>query len=438
MSVVVIVGAQWGDEGKGKVVDLLTERVQVVARWGGGANAGHTIVVGGKKHVTHLIPSGILRSGVTCVLGEGMVIDPQTLLSEIRTFRGAGFMSRDSDLVVSGRAHVTMPHHADMDRLREQHPEAIGSTKRGIGPTYESKAARTGVRVGDLLRPERFRKALTRDVESVAPTLERLGAPVPDLARLEKDFLAIGDQLRPFVKDASRFLHEQIRAGKNVLFEGAQGVLLDIDHGTYPFVTSSSTTAGGACAGLGVGPTVVDSVLGIVKAYATRVGRGPFPTELDDNVGQRLREVGAEFGSTTGRPRRCGWLDIPALRLATRLSGIDALALTKLDVLAGLDPIRLCVAYRLGTQTLDELPLDPDDLAAVEPIYEDMPGWDSQGPVSREEDLPPAARRYVARISELVGLPFALISMGPGREETLLKRDPFRPADGAQAGGGAV
>jgi adenylosuccinate synthase len=429
MAVVVVVGAQWGDEGKGKVVDLLTEKAHVVARWGGGANAGHTLVVRGQKYVTHLIPSGILRQNVTCVLGEGMVIDPRTLVEEIRTFRSSGLLASDGDLVVAGRAHIVLPHHREIDGLREARPEAIGSTKRGIGPTYESKASRTGVRVDDLVRPERLRKAVERNIRSVAPQLEDLGAPLPDVEAVVREYRALGDEIRPFVRDASRFLHEQIRGGKNLLFEGAQGVLLDLDHGTYPYVTSSSTTAGGACAALGVGPTLVHRVLGIVKAYATRVGNGPFPTELKDEVGDRLREVGAEFGATTGRPRRCGWLDLPALRLAARLSGIEALALTKLDVLAGLDTVKLCVGYRLGQEVLNELPVDPEDIQAIEPIYEELPGWapaagDGQ-PMTSESDLPLGARHYVERIRELLGLPFALLSLGPGREETILTSDPF-------------
>jgi adenylosuccinate synthase len=429
MSVVVVVGAQWGDEGKGKVVDLLTERAQVVARWGGGANAGHTLVVGGKKHITHLIPSGILHRGVTCVLGEGMVIDPRKLIEEMRAFRAAGLLASNSELIIASRAHVVLPHHRDIDALREARPDAIGSTKRGIGPTYESKASRTGVRVEDLIRPERFRKALERNLTSVAALLRELGAPAPDVGTIVSEYQAIGEEIRPFVRDASRFLNEQIKAGKNVMFEGAQGVLLDLDHGTYPFVTSSSTTAGGACAALGVGPTLVDEVLGIVKAYATRVGNGPFPTELTDEVGNRLREVGAEFGSTTGRPRRCGWLDIPALRLAVRLSGIEKLALTKLDVLAGLEVVKLCVGYRLGGEVLDEMPVDCEDIEAIQPIYEELPGWPAPAgearPLRALADLPPAARRYVQRISELTGLPFALISVGPGREETILSDNLF-------------
>ena len=296
MAVVVVVGAQWGDEGKGKVVDLLTEHAHVVARWGGGANAGHTIVVDGKKYVTHLIPSGVLRPGVACVLGEGMVIDPKTLVEEIRAFRGHGLLASDSDLVVGGRAHLTLPHHRDLDRLREERPGAIGTTQRGIGPTYESKASRTGLRVEDLLRPERLRRNLERNIACVAPALAKFGAEVPDIDALVKEYLGYGEDLRPFVRDASRFLYEEIRKGRNVLFEGAHGVLLDLDHGTYPFVTSSSTTAGGACTGCGIGPTSIDTVVGIVKTYATRVGNGPFPTELFDQTGERLRDIGREFG----------------------------------------------------------------------------------------------------------------------------------------------
>ena len=390
MAVVIVVGAQWGDEGKGKVVDLLTEKAHVVARWGGGANAGHTLVVGGQKYVTHLIPSGILRPGVTCVLGEGMVIDPRTLLEEMRTFRGcgpAGQRPGPGDRLPGARGAALPP--GDRRAPRGAARTAIGSTKRGIGPTYESKAARTGVRVEDLIRPDRFREGAGAE-----PGVRRLrccaswARPPRTSAAIEQEYQVIGEEIRPFVRDASRFLHEQIKAGKNVLFEGAQGVLLDLDHGTYPYVTSSSTTAGGACADCGIGPTLVDDVLGIVKAYATRVGNGPFPTELQDATGERLREVGAEFGATTGRPRRCGWLDIPALRLAVRLSGIQHLALTKLDVLAGLDAVKLCVGYRLRGELLDELPVDPEDIQAAQPVYEELPGW----PVARRGPAP--ARRW--------------------------------------------
>ncbi len=432
MPVVVVVGAQWGDEGKGKVVDLLTEHAQVVARLGGGANAGHTIVVDGKKYVTHLIPSGVLRPGVACVLGEAMVIDPKTLVEEIQAFRGQGLLARDSDLVIAGRAHLTFPHHRDLDRLRESRPGAIGTTQRGIGPTYESKTSRTGVRVEDLLRPERLRLNIERNIGYVSAALAKFGAATPDLDALVKEYLGYAEIIRPFVRDASRFLYEEIRKGRNVLFEGAHGVLLDLDHGTYPFVTSSSTTAGGACSGCGIGPTSIDTVVGIVKAYTTRVGNGPFPTELLDKDGERLREVGREFGSTTGRPRRCGWLDIPALRLTVRLSGIESLALTKLDVLDGLSEVKLCVAYRLHGKLLDEMPLDPDDLTAVEPVYETLPGWPGRGPqaaaAARVEDLPPAAQNYLARITELVGVAPSLVSWGPSRTETIVRSNPFLKA----------
>jgi adenylosuccinate synthase len=429
MSVVVVVGAQWGDEGKGKIVDLLTEHAHVVARWGGGANAGHTIVVDGKKYVTHLIPSGLLRPGVACVLGEGMVIDPRTLVEEIQAFRGQGLLARDSDLIVSGRAHLTFPHHRDLDRLREGRPGAIGTTQRGIGPTYESKASRTGVRVEDLLRPERLRRNIERNLGYVSAALAKLGAALPDLDALVKEYLGYAEIIRPFVRDASRFLYDEIHKGGNVLFEGAHGVLLDLDHGTYPFVTSSSTTAGGACTGCGIGPTSIDRVVGIVKAYTTRVGNGPFPTELLDSMGERLREVGREYGSTTGRPRRCGWLDIPALRLTVRLSGIDSLAITKLDVLDGLEEIKLCVAYRQGGKLLDEMPLDPDDLLSLEPVYEILPGWPKRGtasaPIAKVEDLPRAAQNYLARIAELLGVSPSFVSWGPARSETILRSNPF-------------
>jgi adenylosuccinate synthase len=431
MPVVVVVGAQWGDEGKGKVVDLLTEHAQVVARWGGGANAGHTIVVEGKRYVTHLVPSGVLRPGVACVLGEGMVIDPKTLVEEIRAFRGQGLLASDGDLIVSGRAHLTLPHHRALDRLREVRPGAIGTTQRGIGPTYESKASRTGLRVEDLLRPERLRRNLERNIAYVEPALAKFGEALPDVDALLSEYLGYAAEIRPFVGDASRFLYDSIRKRKNVLFEGAHGVLLDLDHGTYPFVTSSSTTAGGACTGCGIGPTSIDAVVGIVKAYTTRVGNGPFPTELFDKTGERLRDVGREFGSTTGRPRRCGWLDIPALRLTSRLSGLQSLAITKLDVLDGFAEVKLCVAYRLGGKLLDEMPLDPDDLAQVEPVYETMPGWPARAAgavVGTLADLPQAARDYLARIAELVGVAPALVSWGPARTETILVKNPFLEA----------
>jgi adenylosuccinate synthase len=421
MSVVIVVGAQWGDEGKGKIVDLLTEKARMVVRWAGGANAGHTLVVDGKKYVTRLIPSGVLRKGVACVLGEGMVVDPAVLAEEVRTFRAQGFLASDRDLVVAMRAHLTMPHHRELDRLREERPGNIGTTKKGIGPTYESKAARIGLRFGDLFRPERFRTLLARQIEVLTPSLVALGGAVPDAREIAASYLALAEELRPYAADASAFVNAAISRGENVLFEGAQGVLLDVDHGTYPFVTSSSTTAGGACAALGVGPTKIDTVLGIAKGYATRVGAGPFPTELEDETGDFLRKRGNEFGSVTGRPRRCGWLDVPALRLAIRISGVEGLALTKLDVMAGLPKVKMCVAYRLRGQTLDEMPLDLEELAAAEPVFEEVDGW----PDAVGEAIPAPASRFVDRISSLVGVPVWGTSWGPGRLQTILSRPLF-------------
>lgn len=434
MPVVVVVGAQWGDEGKGKIVDLFTESAQTVVRWAGGANAGHTLVVDGKKYVTHLIPSGVLRRGVTCVLGEGMVIDPAVLLDEIRTFRQHGFLERDENLLVAERAHLTMPYHRELDRLREESPAKIGTTRRGIGPAYESKAARAGIRVGDLLRPARFGQLVERSVAHMGPEIEALGGQRPVVADVIDAILPLADRIRPFVGDASRVVHDEIRRGRNVMLEGGQGVLLDVDHGTYPYVTSSSTTAGGACAALGIGPRSIDAVVGLAKAYVTRVGLGPFPTELDDALGERLRQRGAEFGSTTGRPRRCGWLDVPALRLAVRISGIEGLALTKLDVLAGMSPINVCTEYELGKRRLDEMPLDLDDLAEARPIYEEQPGWPetsgwasaagADGQLS-DASLPANARRFIDRVSELVGIPVWVASVGPARTETVVRHNPF-------------
>lgn len=431
MAVVIVVGAQWGDEGKGKIVDLFTKSASAVVRWAGGANAGHTLVVDGKKYVTHLIPSGVLRAGVTCVLGEGMVIDPGVLLDEVRMFRQHGFLASDSELLVAERAHLTMPYHRELDRLREEGPCKIGTTRRGIGPTYESKMARCGVRVADLLRPERLRQLIERSIAQVGPEIVALGGAAPQLGEVLDACVAFGDSLRPFVGDASRFVYRHIREGRNVLFEGGQGVLLDVDHGTYPYVTSSSTTAGGACAALGLAPRSVTAVVGLVKAYLTRVGLGPFPTELDNDLGQHLRTKGGEFGATTGRPRRCGWLDVPALRLACRLSGIDGLALTKLDVLAGLPSVKICIGYEIAGRATDEMPLDLDDLAVARPIYEELPGWPAT-PVAAAEgaaftmaELPRNAQAFMSRLSELLGVPIWVASVGPGREQTMVHHNPF-------------
>jgi adenylosuccinate synthase len=436
MANVVIVGAQWGDEGKGKVVDLYTEFADVVARFGGGANAGHTLVVGGDKLVTHLIPSGVLRGrGKRCVLGDGMVIDPGTLLEELSSLRQRGLLSDDRDLIVGERAHVILPHHKEIDRLREEGKGALGTTRRGIGPAYESKMARRGIRMRDLLYPDRLRQSILHQLDDSLPRLLHLGGSEPDVAAVTAQYLEYGQALAPFIADATRVLSDEIKRGQHVLFEGAQGALLDIDHGTYPFVTSSTTLAGGACASCGVGPMAITAVIGIAKAYTTRVGAGPFPTEITGEAGDALRTAGGEFGATTGRPRRCGWLDIAGLRLAVRWNGLSGLALTKLDVLSGLKRIKVCVGYRIepmaggsGTaQHRDELPTDPDDLDRATPIYEEIEGWSADlGPVREMEDLPPAARRYVRRIEALLGIDCYLISVGPGRAETIMLKNPFR------------
>jgi adenylosuccinate synthase len=435
MANVVIVGAQWGDEGKGKVVDLYTEFADLVVRYGGGANAGHTLVVDGQKIVTHLVPSGVLHGrGKMCLLGDGMVIDPATLLQEIDELKGKGLLADDRDLLVGARAHVILPYHREIDALREKGKGAIGTTKRGIGPAYESKMARRGIRIADLGKPARLEELVGRNLDELVPLIRHLGGTPPgadDAKRMVEEYLGHGQKLARYVGDASRRIHQEIARGRHVLFEGAQGTLLDVDHGTYPFVTSSSTLAGGACTGAGIGPTAISAVIGIAKAYSTRVGGGPFPTELHDEIWARLRETGAEFGATTGRPRRCGWLDVAALRLAVRLSGLAGLALTKLDVLRGLKKIKVCVGYRVdGPETndvRDELPLEVDELERAQPIYEELDGWEADARDVRDlDDLPAAAQKYVRRVEDLVGIPASLISVGPARAETIMLKNPFR------------
>jgi adenylosuccinate synthase len=432
---VVVVGAQWGDEGKGKVVDLLTEHAQVVVRFQGGNNAGHTLVVSGQKTVLHLIPSGILHAGKTCVIGNGVVIDPGVLLKEIDALRARGFLQDAAQLLISAGAHVIFPWHKHLDSLREKVKagSAIGTTGRGIGPAYEDKVARVGIRVRDLLEPEKLRKRVRERLTSVRDELTRLAKAAkledPDLdeGTIVTEYAAYGERLREFVGDGSLFLSEQVRKGARVLFEGAQGTLLDVDHGTYPYVTSSNCVAGNAAVGSGLGPTAIDRVMGISKAYTTRVGGGPFPTELNDALGERLRKVGDEFGATTGRPRRCGWLDTVVLRYATRVNGLWGIALTKLDVLSGIETLKICTAYELDGKTVTELPGDLDDLSRVKPVYEELPGWSGKLAGARTlEDLPPAALRYVRRVEEILGLPVVCISVGAERGETILMSNPFR------------
>lgn len=428
MSSVIVVGTQWGDEGKGKVVDLWTERAKVVVRYGGGANAGHTLVIGKTKLVTHLIPSGVLHPHKRCVLGDGMVIDPHTLLEEIRECQDKGLLAH-GELLVGLGAHVILPYHKLLEAVREGGKGAIGTTRRGIGPAYEAKAARRGVRIRDLYKPARLRELVERNLEEILPLLAHVGAEVPSREVQEQwitDALSAGEQLRQFVGDAGAYVSAAIARGEHVLFEGAQGTLLDLDHGTYPFVTSSSTLAAGACQSVGIGPTLVDSVVGISKAYATRVGSGPFPTELQNDLGEAIRQKGFEFGATTGRPRRCGWLDAAALRLAVRLSGLSGVALTKLDVLAGLPEVKMCVAYELDGERLLEPPQDLDDLARCTPIYETFAGWpELPKRASSMADLPKTVRDYAAALERVAGVPMAMISLGPDREETMILRDPF-------------
>jgi len=433
MSVVIVVGAQWGDEGKGKVVDLLSEDAQAVVRYGGGANAGHTLVINGQKLVTHLVPSGVLHPGKKCVLGDGMVVDPATLLEEIAQCQARGLLA-GGELLVGQGAHVILPYHRLVEGLREDRGKktgkSIGTTRRGIGPAYEAKVGRRGVRIRDLLGDrDRLRGLVEANLDELVPVIVYLGGEAPTAATVTQwvdDAIAAGLRLEPYIGDASRWVHDAIAAGRNVLFEGAQGVLLDVDHGTYPYVTSSSTIAAGACQGVGIGPTKIDRVLGITKAYATRVGEGPFGTELHGDAGERLRQAGGEYGATTGRPRRCGWLDLPALRLGVRLNGMDGLALTKLDVLGGMGEVQACVAYKLDGHELDELPLDPEDIARAEPVYRTWPGW---GPmpagVRAFDDLPAPAREYVREIERLAGVPFYLVSVGADRVDTIVLKNAF-------------
>jgi adenylosuccinate synthase len=421
-----VLGAQWGDEGKGKIVDLLTPNFSIVARYQGGHNAGHTVYANGRKFVLRLLPSGILHPSITCIIGNGVVIDPVALFAEIDELAQAGIEIGDR-LHISDKAHLILPYHRDLDLLSEARrgERRIGTTSRGIGPAYEDKIARRGIRVGDLANPASLAEAVQHNVDArnrligAEATLEWKTMDAKDvLAGLERAWA----RMRPWVTDVSVFLARARKEGRAVMFEGAQGTLLDIDHGTYPYVTSSNATIGGVCTGLGVGPRAIDTVLGVAKAYTTRVGEGPLPTELMGPIGDRLRETGKEFGAVTGRPRRCGWYDAVAVRYAVRVNGLDALALTKLDVLDGLSELQVCTAYTCHGTTLTEMPGDHAQLAACAPIYETLPGWaaPTQG-VKRYDQLPREARAYVARLEEITGVPAAIVSTGSGRDETILR-----------------
>ena len=421
---IVIAGAQWGDEGKGKVVDLLTERVQVVARYNGGHNAGHTVIVAGKKYVLHLVPSGILHPGILCVIGNGVVVDPVAFERETGELAALG-VEIGGNLLLSDRAHLILPHHRSLEALSEEQRGArkIGTTLRGIGPAYEDKAGRRGLTTGDLLRPVAVPDKLAEARRHYEEVLRGAGrAPDVDWETLYADLAAFGDRHRSRIVDVSLVLQRQMKQGYSILFEGAQATLLDVDHGTYPYVTSSAAAAGGAATGCGVPPTRIDGVLGVAKAYCTRVGTGPFPTEQHGPEGAQIRERGAEYGASTGRPRRCGWFDAVAVRYAVRVNGFDTLAITKLDVLDELEAVPVCTGYRFEGETLEEMPSDASILEACEPVYEMLPGWKTATAGVRDwAMLPENARRYVERLAGLVGAEIGLVSTGPDRDQTVIR-----------------
>jgi adenylosuccinate synthase len=425
---VVVVGTQWGDEGKGKIVDWLTDRAQGVVRFQGGHNAGHTLVIGGRTTILHLIPSGILRAGVACYIGNGVVLSPQALIEEIDMLESAGIEVR-SRLRVSEACPLILPYHVALDQAREaaKGDRMIGTTGRGIGPAYEDKVARRAIRVQDLLARERFAAKLGEVLDYHNFVLKHyFSAEIVDFHKTLDEAIAHAERIRPLVADVPRMLYEANRAGHNLLFEGAQGTLLDVDHGTYPYVTSSNCLAGAASAGAGIAPQALHYVLGITKAYTTRVGAGPFPTELDDDIGRHLAHRGNEIGATTGRLRRVGWFDAAALKRSIQLNGVSGLCVTKLDVLDGVETLRLCVGYRLDQAISDILPVGAETLERCEPVYEDIPGW-QQSTVGLTDftQLPLNAQRYLKRMEEICGVPIDVVSTGPGREETIVRRQPF-------------
>jgi adenylosuccinate synthase len=421
MANTILVGAQWGDEGKGKIIDVLTGKADIVVRSQGGNNAGHTVIHRGKTYILHLIPSGILRRGKVCVIGNGVVVDPLALVGEIESLRKLG-VAVGKNLMISDCAHLVLPYHRLLDEQRELRKgrAKIGTTKRGIGPAYGDKAARTGLRMSDLMQPELFSRKLQAKIRENNSILQALGAKPVSFTAVNREYLAAGEILRPFVANTVVYLHRALQRGKEILFEGAQGTFLDIDHGTYPYVTSSNTTAGGACTGSGVPPHRMDLVLGVVKGYTTRVGEGALPTE-DADLATMLHEMGREFGATTGRPRRCGWFDAVAARYATMINGIDELAITNLDGLDTVDPIRVCVGYRLNGQQLDVPPCDAVQLENCRPIYKEFRGWKASTRSARKlSQLPSRAKSYVKEISALTGAKLKIISVGPTRDETIV------------------
>ena len=428
MANIVIIGTQWGDEGKGKIVDLLAEFADVVVRFQGGNNAGHTMVVNGEQTISHLVPSGILQ-GKLCLIGNGVVVDPGVLIEEMDYLSGKGVPCGPENLMVSERAQMIMPYHKEIDKARETRmgKDKIGTTGRGIGPAYEDKATRLGIRFVDLIDPELFRQKLAAILPEKNFYLENYFNAAPmDYDAIAGQYSAMAQRLAPHVTDVSVVVNRAIAEGRKVLFEGAQGTHLDIDHGTYPFVTSSNTVSGNACCGVGVGPKSIGGVIGVVKAYTTRVGAGPFPSELFEEVGAYMQKKGAEFGATTGRPRRCGWLDMVILNNAVRLNGLTGLAITKLDVLGGLKTLKICTAYRYKGRMMDIFPASLKVLAECEPVYEDIEGWDEDiSGIDRFDQLPDTVRRYLDRIEELTGVPVQIVSVGPQRDQTMVLANPL-------------
>jgi len=426
MANIIIVGAQWGDEGKGKIVDLLTQYADMVVRFQGGNNAGHTVYLKKEKFVFHIIPSGILYDNKKCVIGNGVVIDPGALIEEITGLQKRGYLKDDSQLMISEEAHLIFPYHRRIDVARER-VFKIGTTGRGIGPAYEDKAARSGIRMGDLVDENIFKKKLEANlVQKNMYLVHVLKEEGFEFGKIYEEFVQFRDQLGKYVRNTALVIHEEIQKGKHVLFEGAQGALLDLDHGTYPYVTASNTVAANACVGSGIGPTMIDSVMGIAKAYTTRVGEGPFPTELHDALGEKIRQKGEEFGATTGRPRRCGWFDAVVVNHSIRINGIQGITITKLDVLNDLDKIKVCVGYRLKGKIIHHVPSNVETLNAAEPVYEELDGWKTEIKGARTlADLPLNAQRYLRRIEELIGTKIVMVSVGSERNETLGVKNPF-------------
>lgn len=422
MPVSVILGSQWGDEGKGKIVDLLSENYDIIARYQGGANAGHTIVLNGKKYVLHLIPSGILHPHTVCVIGNGVVIDPIALMEEIKMLENEG-IDVHNRLFISHKAHLIMPYHKLMDKISEsKSATAIGTTGRGIGPSYIDKFSRVGIRIVDLLDRDKFEKLLRQNIEAKNQILRKLyNYEELNIEEIIEKYLEFDKLIDPFIKDTTYLLNQSIRDGKNVLAEGAQGAMLDVDHGTYPFVTSSNPTVGGACTGLGIPPTAINRVIGVVKAYTTRVGNGPFPTELDDEMGELLRKQGVEFGATTGRPRRCGWLDLPQLNYSLMLNGVTEIAITKIDVLSGIEQIKVCTGYKVNGQPTNHFPVDLQSFNNLECIYDTLEGWEPfDCDIKNYDDLPENLRKYTDYISQQTQVPIKILSLGADREKTII------------------